>query len=216
MHLVDCFCELFAFVLHLLDTPEQHSEARQVYERCIGLVEAARERGKEHGYEQDRFEEALFAVIVWIDEAIFCSTLPLKRDWPNFLLQLHYFDTNNGGDEFYDHLDVVNLQDDQLVEVYTYCFALGFRGRLYGAPDALEEKRAQLFNTLNTELKSPPSDKLFPAGYRGGQNGKGYIPPKGQAARATVLFLLPLFALGCVYVICSYRLDVQLRAVLGM
>lgn len=216
MRLVDCFCELFAYVLHLLDNPAQHAEARQVHERCLGLVEAARQCGKEMDYERHRFEEALFAVIVWIDEAILCSNLPIRRDWPNFLLQLHFFKTNNGGDEFYDCLDAINPQDDQLIEIFAYCFALGFHGRLYADSAVLDEKCAELYSSLRGVPEAAPSDRLFPAGYRSGKPGRGYRPPQRQAIRNAVLFLLPLFVLGCGYVICSYRLGVQMRAVLGM
>ncbi len=217
MRLVDCFCELFAYVLHLLDDPaQQYAEASQVHERCLGLVEAARQSGKENGYERHRFEEALFAVVVWIDEAILCSSLPIRREWPNYLLQLHFFNTNNGGDEFYDCLEAVNPEDEQLTEVFTYCFALGFHGQLYADSEILAEKRAELYLSLRGDEEAASSDRLFPAGYRSSKAGQGYKPPQRQSMRTAVLFLLPLFVLACGYIICSYRLGVQMRAVLGM
>lgn len=211
MRLVDCFCDFFAFVLQLLDTPEQHTEARQVHERCLGLVEAAQQCCKKRGYEQHRFEQALFAVIVWADEAVLCSNLPFIRDWPNFLLQIHFFNTNNGGEEFYERLNHLDLEDNQIIEVFAYCFAFGFHGRLYADTVLLDKQRTELYSRLHS---TTPAKKLFPASYCGNEK-RGYKTPKMMMMQTAVLFLLPLSLLIGMYVICSYRLDVQLTAALG-
>ena len=212
MRLVDCFCEIFSFVLQLLDASGQHSaEARQVHERCLGLVEAARQCCNERGYEQGRFEQALFAVIVWIDEAILCSSLPLAHDWPGLLLQLHFFNTNNGGDEFYARLAKLDVEDDQLSEVFAYCFAFGFHGRLHEDTVLIEKHRSDLHSRLHV---TTPSKKLFPASYCGNER-RGYKTPKLRMMQTSFLFLLPLSFLICMYLVCSYRLDVQLRTALG-
>uniref|UniRef100_UPI004057969C DotU family type IV/VI secretion system protein n=1 Tax=Candidatus Electrothrix sp. TaxID=2170559 RepID=UPI004057969C len=213
MRLVDYFCELFAFVLDLFESQEQQDvEAHQIHKRCLELVETARQCGRDHGLEQHRFEQALFAVVVWIDEVIICSDLPFVRQWPNFFLQLHFFNTNNGGDEFYDRLEAIDKKEDELIEIFAYCLALGFHGRLYADSSALAERRAELYNCLST---SPaPSDKLFPAAYRNNNEEYGK-PHKRETARTAVLFLLPLVALFCLYVICSYRLDIQMSTIFG-
>ena len=212
MRLVDCFCELFAFILQLVNTQEQqYAEARQVHERCLGLVENARLCCKKRGYEPQRFEPALFAVIVWIDEAILCSNLPFIRDWPNLLLQLHFFNTNNGGDEFYERLEQIDLEDNQLIEVFAYCFALGFHGRLYADTGLLEKQCTELYSRIHS---TTPAKKLFPASYCGNER-RGYKTPKMRMIQTAVLFLLPFFILVCTYIVCSYRLDVQLHSILG-
>ncbi|XOF34788.1 MAG: DotU family type IV/VI secretion system protein [Candidatus Electrothrix sp. YB6] len=213
MRLVDCFCDLFAFVLRLSENAEQYTDARQVHEHCLGLIEEVRECGRQRGYDQQQFEEALFAVIVWMDEAILCADLPFRSEWSNHLLQRHLFHTNNGGDEFYDRLEAADRQDEQLLEVFAYCFALGFRGRFYGDPASLEERRAALYSRLDNG--SAPSKKLFPAGYRSSNERHGYRPPKMYMLRSFALFLVPLSVLIGIYCIFFYRLDVHMRAVLG-
>jgi type VI secretion system protein ImpK len=213
MRLIDCFCDLLSFSLSLPDNPEQYTDARQVQEYCLGLVEEARQCGREREYDEQQFEEALFAVIIWIDEAILCSDLPFTQDWPTYQLQRLLFGINNGGDEFYNRLDAVDRQDTQLLEVFAYCLALGFHGRLYGDTAALEERRSELNSRLHGD--SAPSDKLFPAGYRSGNDKYGYRPPKIYALRTAALFLLPLSILIGIYFICFYRLDIHMRSVLG-
>ncbi|MCI5130599.1 MAG: DotU family type IV/VI secretion system protein [Candidatus Electrothrix sp. EH2] len=212
MRLVDCFCDLFAFVLRLSENAAQYSDARQVHEHCLGLVEEVRECGRKRGYDQPRFEEALFAVIVWMDEAILCADLPFTADWSNYLLQRHLFQTNNGGDEFYDRLETADRQDEQLLEVFAYCFALGFCGRLYGDTDSLEEQHAALYSRLHNG--SSPSKKLFPSGYCSSER-HGYKPPKVYMLRSLALFLVPLSLLIAVYCLCFFRLDMQMRGILG-
>ena len=211
MRLVDCFCDFFVFVLRLSEHPDQYADARQVHEHCLGLAEEARECGRKRGYNQQQFEEALFAVIVWMDEAVLCADLPFTNDWSNYLLQRHLFHTNNGGDELYDRLEAADRQDEQLLEVFAYCFALGFRGRLYGDPASLEERRSALYDRVHNG--SSPSKKLFPAGYCSSER-YGYKPPKTHILRSFALFLVPFSVLIGFYLFCFYRLDVHMRAVL--
>ncbi|XCN73053.1 MAG: DotU family type IV/VI secretion system protein [Candidatus Electrothrix aestuarii] len=212
MRLVDCFCDLFALVLSLPENQEQDLDAQQTQETFLTLVEEARQCARERGYNQQQFEEALFAVTVWVDETILCSDLPFVTTWSTYQLQLHFFGINNGGDQFYDRLDALDRQNTQLLEVFAYCLALGFHGRLYGDTAALEERRAELNNRLYGD--SAPSDKLFPASYRSGTSKHGYIPPKIYALRTLVLFLLPLSILIGIYFIFFYRLDIHMQSIL--
>lgn len=213
MRLIDCFCELFAFVLQLVANTQdyQYAEARQVHGRCLDLVEEARQCCKKRGYEQQRFEQALFAITVWIDETILCSSLPFIQDWPNLLLQLHFFNTNNGGDEFYERLEQLDLEDNQLIEIFAYCFAFGFHGRLYADTVLLEKQRTELYGRLHS---TTPAKKLFPASYCGNET-RGYKTPMLRMMQTAILFMLPFFILVCTYLICSYRLDIQLHSILG-
>ncbi|MCI5163199.1 MAG: DotU family type IV/VI secretion system protein [Candidatus Electrothrix sp. AX5] len=214
MRLIDCFCDLLSFSLSLPDSPEQYTDARQVQEYCLGLVEEARQCGREREYDEQQFEDALFAVIIWIDEAILCSDLPFTQDWPTYQLQRLLFGINNGGDEFYNRLDAVDRQDTQLLEIFAYCLALGFHGCLYGDTAALEERRLELNSRLHGD--SAPSGKLFPAGYRSGNDKYGYKPPKIYALRTAALFLLPLSVLVGIYLFFFYRLNLQMPSVLGV
>jgi type VI secretion system protein ImpK len=213
MRLVDCFSGFFSFVLRLPDNSEQYSDARQVQEHCLGLIAEAQQCCKERGHDEQQTEEALFAVIVWADEVILCSNLPFVHDWPTCQLQLHFFGINNGGDEFYDRLDTVDRRDIQLLEIFAYCLALGFHGRLYGDTATLEARRIE----LNTRLygEAAPSDKLFPSGYRSGNDKHGYRPPKLYALRTLVWFLIPLSILISIHFICSLRLNIDMQNVLG-
>lgn len=214
MRLVDCFCDLFSFTLRLSDNREQYTDARQTHEYYLGLIEEARICSRERGYDRQQFNEALFAVIIWIDETILCSDLPFTHAWSTYQLQLHLLGTNNGGDEFYDHLAAVDRQDTQLLEVFAYCLAFGFHGSLYGDVAALEERRAEIISRLYGD--SAPSDKLFPAGYRIGTDRRyGYKPPKIYALHTALLFLVPLSILIGIYFIFYYRLDVHMQSILG-
>lgn len=213
MRLVDCFCDLFAYTLNLAEHQEQDLDAQQVQENFLKRIEESRQCAQERDYNQQQFEEALFAVAVWVDEIILCSNLPLVTSWPSYQLQLHFFGINNGGDQFYDHLDAVDRQDTELLEIFAYCLAFGFHGRLYGDTAALEERRAELNSRLHNE--SAPSDKLFPASYRSNTGKKGYKAPRIYALRTLVFFLLPLSFLIGIYFILFYRLDIHMQSVLG-
>ena len=209
MRLVDCFCDIFAFILTLPDNQEQYPDAHEVQKDCLQRIEEARQCAMSREYNKQQFETALFAVIVWIDETILCSDLAFIHDWTTHQLQFHFFDINNGGDEFYKRLDAIDHQDTQLLEVFAYCLAFGFHGRLYGDRATLEKRRAKLNTTCYRD--SSPSDKLFPAGYRSGTDRNGYTPPRIHALRSFIILLLPLSMLIGTYFILFHRLDTHMR-----
>lgn len=243
MSLVDCFCELFAYILHVMHKPEQEQmKSEDVHDHCLELVESARQCGLENGYEQARFDDGLFAVVVWIDETILCSRVPFRHEWANQLLQRQLFDTTNGGDEFYDRLDGIDPGDKILLEVFAYCFALGFHGQLYAEPDAADEKRIELLSVMNpdfaptqtgkllpalekrrNELLSKKNDgeeesedkgKLFPIGYSGSVVETGTARPQWQFLQIAAVCAIPMLLLAAGYYYCYYHLSVLLRGVL--
>ena len=82
------------------------------------------------GVAKEAISTALFAVCVWADEQIMNAEWDGVSDvWSNTLLQKEFFNTNLGGELFYEKLDA--LFGDTMIahDVYALCLAQGFKGK---------------------------------------------------------------------------------------
>ena len=73
------------------------------------------------------FEDAKFALVGLLDEAILNSQWPGKADWRAVTLQQEMFRINTAGEQFFTKMDELrkNLDENRdVVEVYFDCLAL--------------------------------------------------------------------------------------------
>jgi type IV/VI secretion system ImpK/VasF family protein len=114
---------------------------------------------------------ALFPIVVHLDEIIqtkFASAL--QSGWP--LLQRDFFDTDRGGELFYDTLDELLERDrpPQLVyEIYFFCLNLGFQGKNAGD----DKRRATYMRRLSHFFVVPETPEQTP------RSDSGNIKPPG-------------------------------------
>jgi type IV/VI secretion system ImpK/VasF family protein len=110
----------------------------------------------------------LFALVVHFDEVVRTSFPEADHaTWP--LLQKELFDTDRGGELFYQSLNELlekHKGPSAVHEVYYFCLSLGFRGKYAQDP----EPRTQLMNKLRALLAAavPAERELDLAGERPG------------------------------------------------
>lgn len=144
----------------------------QVSEQLQQFIAKAREESVSQEIALDRFHEALFPVVAWIDERL--SLLPAWRadsQWRVFMLQRKFFNTSLAGVQFFERLNAIPSDDDDLREVFVTCLGLGFVGRYSQNPNSPElmqlwQDNYQLLKGTQTTLDSAASDSLFPQAYR--------------------------------------------------
>ena len=107
----------------------------EVFRRRMGqaLHSIKRDAGR-MGYDSSDVQDAEFAVVAFLDEAILTSDDPAKEEWKKRTYAEERFGTSNAGDEFFEHShkaldrpDSAELGD--VLEVYLLCLQLGFVGR---------------------------------------------------------------------------------------
>lgn len=69
---------------------------------------------------------------------LLCSDWPEKGKWESRQLQRVYFQTMNGGEEFFVRLSALPAGKGEVREVYLYCLAMGFKGRFFSPDDEKE------------------------------------------------------------------------------
>lgn len=137
MRLIDCFVESLATTLNLVGQARAgHSPVfAEVRQQLRAQLADVGSQGAHGGYSEPQIRHALFAVVAFIDEQLVSTSWDGQKEWARQQLQKEYFDTNNGGVEFFNRLDRLNPfnpAERDIREVYYYCLALGFSGKFYG------------------------------------------------------------------------------------
>lgn len=174
MRLIDCFIPSLAFLRHFQSQPsgDMASVRPQLDELLAEALGAAQVAGKS-GVDT---QEALFAVVAWMDEVLLAAPWSGARGWARHLLQKRHFGESNAGDAFFSHLEQLGPQQIEVREVYIYCLSMGFAGR-YGydrnAKALADIKQSSLLQVLRAiraqregaGLSSEMEKFMFPDGY---------------------------------------------------
>lgn len=128
--------EVFTAAVRLRSNRQVTSDAHSFRAQVKQLLTAADEQARRAGYSGDDVRLAVYAVIVFIDESVLSSQLPMFDGWTNRPLQEEIFGSHVGGEIFFDHLtDLLRRPDSpdlaDVLEVYQLCLLLGLRGK-YG------------------------------------------------------------------------------------
>jgi type IV/VI secretion system ImpK/VasF family protein len=125
---------------------------------------------KGYSFPNEAVSSACFAVCVWADEQIMNAEWEGVSDsWPNSLLQKEFFDTNLGGELFYEKLNT--LFGDTIIahDVYALCLAQGFKGK-YVFNLEMQELKAKRNKAIEvslayTGLSDPKAETFTTIGY---------------------------------------------------
>lgn len=169
--LAEIYGPVFALIVQLRGT-DQYGDAETLRTRLIDLVAEAEGASRSAGVPAEDIEDASFAVVAFLDEAILSSDWPARHAWMSNSLQRHRFGLTDAGEVFFDRLDMILGQPHraEVLEVYYLCLTLGFRGRyqIHGQ-DELRKliDRAQTilskapgFNTATLAPRALPKDRM--------------------------------------------------------
>jgi type VI secretion system protein ImpK len=167
MRLIDHFIELFAFVTAFLKKVEEQQPPFQQVQATVVRLLAKSETAVEAGrYSREEVDQARFALCAWVDEKVLNSPWREKHLWLREQLQRSYFGTTDAGEEFFQRLNALPIQEREVREVYYLCLCLGFTGLLCTTGDErqLEQlKIAALKSVSSTDgtLSLGPDDLLL-------------------------------------------------------
>jgi type VI secretion system protein ImpK len=177
----EIFTPLIAYTLFLIRTPAEYTrpfaEIRRDMER---LMEQQRTAVKRNDIALQDYENACFAIIAWVDEALMRCTQDSNPElfsaWRHAPLQVELFNTANAGEEFFERLAGLTPARKQVVEVYHLALCLGFRGRYYD-----EAQDAQLIELRRQYAAHLPAPLLEPLEFEQRQE---YLTPQPYAVSA--------------------------------
>lgn len=213
--LADFFLPVMEYARHSLDEPAGH-DAATLGAELMNRLEAACARALERGCAQEDVDQALFAVVAWLDEMAMAHAWEGARAWRLTPLQRHYFSTTRAGSEFYERLQALPEEDVAVREVYALALVAGFRGEFRTRPASAFQACIQpLIQGIQTLDKHPGLGTGMPV-FPGALPGR-YLQGQGQfhRRRPTLSLLLivglPLAVIAAVYLYLDFSLG-QLAA----
>ena len=227
--MIDQFIELMAYTLHFRRELEKghpsFPEVRERYDRLLARLEES--SGKEGGADSRRpgffWEDACFAVYAWVDETILVSSWAEKEKWQEEMLQARYFGTTNGGVEFFERLNrlmaesgnkrpeadlqVFNPPDraedgrEEALEVFSYCLALGFKGKYFlaGQQEELRNVKSRVLEKVRGESGPAFPERIFLKEYPPLESRRGVWPSGLLSLSKILLYLAPVALFGGLY-----------------
>lgn len=213
MQLIDCFIELIAYVAYFIKTvPAEQPSFEQVKTDIYHLIGKSQDNFHQSTLLQEDFDLARFAVFAWIDEVILNSGWQKKGNWQSEQLQRIHYQTTDAGEVFFDKLNELEPQQNQVREVYYLCLALGFTGRYCNPGDEflLEQLKNSNLKLLEGSQKGYllGQDLLFPEGYQ--QNDSSRYTTKGTGSFSLSIISgisLPVVLYGVLFFIYRFVLD---------
>ncbi|HEX7030852.1 MAG TPA: DotU family type IV/VI secretion system protein [Gammaproteobacteria bacterium] len=166
------------------DTLPEFSELQSA---LIAKLDAALDAAEAAEYSDAALEHANFAAGAFIDEIMLVSRWRGRAEWQKNTVQKKRFDTVNSGVEFYERLNALGKEPEDLAvrEVFFLCLALGFRGRHFRRDDAhrIEEIKSQELAQIlpGDTVRELSALTLFPGAYGSrARDGRGSFRPRAR------------------------------------
>ena len=218
-HLNDFFCDIFAYVLALVEASGPGAGYDKVREDLLGLFQAAEDKAAANFGAED-IRQAKFAVAAWTDETVLRSNWEGAKPWRTAQLQQLFFNTHNAGVAFYEMLAALTAADAPARETFALCLGLGYQGK-YFDPDqdrVLAQTRRETIRAVLGEALPAHGDgdrPLFPEAYQPEQvHGRRFNP----WAFDWWFFFIPILAMiiaGEAYLLLRNDLNMQLLGFFG-
>jgi type VI secretion system protein ImpK len=117
--LSDCFMQLVAYVVDFQDsvatTQPDYGQVKADIQRLVAQSEKLCKKGE---FPAENFDQALFAVCAWVDEALLGSGWTHQGLWQREQLQRIYYQTSDAGVELFERLNNLGFHDGEIREVY--------------------------------------------------------------------------------------------------
>ena len=208
MRLIDCFINIISFVAFFLKSSgSKHYSYDKVRANIQRLISQSESCIDNKTISREDYDMARFAVLAWIDEAIMSSSWDGKTQWQREKLQRLYYQTEDGGEIFFDRLNTLGLQKREVREVFYMCLALGFTGQYCHPGDevlleALKDENLKILSGNSIDTSSLEKREIFPEAYP--IESLGSKPPKSRryfSFSVIICFITPIIFLGGLFIL---------------
>ncbi len=110
------------------------------------------------------YNQVKYALVVFADEVILNSDWMDAVEWERDLLEFRFFDTDVGGDRFFELCEDLEMDDPQVAAIFYNCLALGFRGRYDPDAEELRQIKEELLDKCSPTTEAADT-RLAPRAY---------------------------------------------------
>jgi type VI secretion system protein ImpK len=212
---------LFTAVVRL-QSGQQSVGNIEVFDRRIRrTLEQISRQAAELDYTASAEEDARFAVVAFLDEAILTSNDPARAEWERNPLQDKLFRETHAGVKFFERLDKLlgkeTAEAADVLEVYALCLALGFEGDYSARREELGRISSRVSKKIagirkSKEALSPePEPAQVDTSRAPVQNP--LVEKLRLSAMAAAAMMIAIFALGKVHL--SWKTSIVVRTLLS-
>lgn len=191
--LADAFSDCIALVLRLKEARDLGDEA-VLRAKCKALLDDSSSRAKRYGFSSEQVDDAVFAIVAFLDEVVLSADWPNKQQWLTRPLQMELYDRSDAGERFFERLHQLQKNataNASVIEVFFLCLTLGFKGRYRFVETAsIGRMVSDSYESVSDRFPAPPS--LSPNGKPRTTVAKGraYIPSWVAFAACALICML--------------------------
>jgi len=156
----DCFNALIQ-IRHL--GPDAYVAPDALYHRFAGFLEEFRKRAQHAGLGERDIHDIMYAIVAMADEVAMRSAANIRDLWMQNPLQLHYFNENLAGENFFRRLEyiLVDPSRQEALRIYHTCLAFGFQGKyaVRGGELELAAVQRRVQDALGPVMRPEPLSK---------------------------------------------------------
>ncbi|MCK2178015.1 DotU family type IV/VI secretion system protein [Enterobacter asburiae] len=158
MELLNCYLPIFSLITSLELKSEQSDNYESFRKKCVTSLEQAVRDAENYDVTELERDFALFAVVVWLDEIVLCSTQSFANAWRLELLQRKYFNTSLGGELFFERLSKLDDSHIKVRRVFLFCLQNGYQGKYNSGLELSEIINTQRQLCLPVEWEAWPNN----------------------------------------------------------
>lgn len=220
MRLCNCFMDLIAYGIYFRTEKALSNPSVEDIQSSINeLLRRSEKSREEESLSSSDYDDARFAVIAWLDETMMKSAWTGKNDWRTNLLQRKYYNTFAAGEEFFEKLEKLEPDQNEIREVYHLCLMAGFSGK-YTAfekddPQTLNHVIARNLKRLtgtSDNLTATAQQTLFKEAYGESDTQEMTRSPNHESSLFTTLAVLlgPIVVLAALFMLYRYLLNAEM------
>jgi type VI secretion system protein ImpK len=134
------FQEVLTAIVRLRFNRQTVSSAEAFRAQMKQALRVAEQEARSAGYKAEYVNQAIFALVAFLDESALSCRIPAFADWARLPLQAELFGQLLAGEVYFQELQKTLTRSDSpetadLLEVYYLCLLLGFKGRYAAGGD---------------------------------------------------------------------------------
>ncbi|AXM95515.1 DotU/TssL family secretion system protein [Pseudomonas plecoglossicida] len=156
-----CWLPVFSATKRGLADPVQTFET--LTPLLVSSLDSAAATAREQRFPDAQINEAMFALVAWMDEAALTTSWCGAASWRQAPLQQRYFSTGRAGVEFFQRLEALPADSQGVREVFGLALLSGFQGAFATRPSVeLVRYRRACLRQILAENKVPLTDGSSP------------------------------------------------------
>ena len=199
MSLLDVCRKLFSYLVQFREraTGVAPPGMEEVQEAILGIFAGMEAQTNPKPQLAASYKQVKYALVALADEVILNSGWKFANKWEQNLLEERYFGSNVAGDRFYELVGKLDGAPRDVVAVFYYCLALGFRGHFRQNDERLLSLKSDLLTKL--QKSSPANAPISPGQIDAAAKGRQGIL-RGLWRWRTVLIVFGVLVLAALVV----------------